>query len=194
MKIARIPGSRHRRKAIRIVSRVDPSADALSDGQSQHEVRELPVGPARDFADVFGQDVYERIESMAKLNATTGVSLPPSIRDLFPALSDLILDGLLLQSTIVPPHVPEEGHPLTHVELRDNYDVITAVSQWLSQAQVVRDLKSLKWWPDGVDMAEESWKTLSEAINGHTLQELHFYVSPSWIGQCSFCSYGSVHS
>ena len=90
IKLARIPGSRHRRKAIRVFSLPSLSGtETDASTLSRAERRQIAPGPGGELVDRFGAEVYERIENMAKLNGTTGVSLPSSVRDLFPALSDL---------------------------------------------------------------------------------------------------------
>lgn len=101
----------------------------------------------------------------------------------FPALSDLTLTLLRLHSKIIPSHIPGGGHPLTRLTLWLNgHDITASLSQWLSQAHLVRNLESLDWGLHEVDQAEEAWKTLTEAINSISLQELHCWMPSSWQG------------
>lgn len=104
----------------------------------------------------------------------------------FPALSELTLNRLSLHSTVVPPYIPKGGHPLTRLRLQAWDDVMAAVSQWLSQAELVRNLRYLEWWPFDAEKVEEEWKTLTKAIDGPSLQELCCMMSHTWKSEYSF--------
>ena len=94
----------------------------------------------------------------------------------FPALSDLTLKWLTFRSKVTPPRLPKGGHPLTYLMLDLDYDVMAAVVQWLSQAQLVRNLEYLNW-EHGRKNIEEDWKTLTNAIDGPSLLGLFSYIS-----------------
>lgn len=104
----------------------------------------------------------------------------------FPALTHLALWKVVFSSTINPPHGSRErlrGRPLTHLVLMRNEDkaMATAIG-WFIDAQLVRDLECLAWWPLQIENAEEVWKSFIEAINGPSLRELRCIVPHSWQG------------
>lgn len=96
----------------------------------------------------------------------------------FPALSDLTLEWIKLQSS-EPSTIITRGHPLTRLTLRGITDDATAaVIQWLINTQLVQNLAALTWQCSN----ENYWKILTGAIDGASLQTLVFMIDYRWQG------------
>lgn len=106
----------------------------------------------------------------------------------FPALSELELWGIELHSAIVPSSIPKAGPSLTRLTLCCLNNTISAVSRWLADAQLVRNLEYLDWKHCNGNIPQDVWKTVTEAIDGSFLHELHFMAPHSWRGQGSLQS------
>ncbi|WRT67505.1 uncharacterized protein IL334_004477 [Kwoniella shivajii] len=98
----RLPGRRRYRNALRVIRASSPPPSIVGDpadqtseelSQTSQPTRPPPPPPPtvfqRDLSDIYGTDVLDKIERQSKLDSTSGNSLPPVLRDLFPALADV---------------------------------------------------------------------------------------------------------
>lgn len=143
---------------------------------------DVDLSPSHDMAILSGCNYY-RLTTLSVMQCTfTSIHQLMQFVASFPALSDLSLWALRFRSKIevMPSDIPNGGHPLTRLELAAvGPDVVAAVSRWLTQVQLVRNLEYLFWQPYMGSFVEEALQTFTKHINGPFLRELHCWISDS---------------